>query len=303
MIHKLVTSKAVIAKVIADLGLEEDDIKISDIKEWISEAINKIGSVNQLDHKVITVPLNSFQVKLPCDLYRLDSVAYSTCEHGGWVPMRKATGSFSVYGNKHKEHNKPEMIVQDKDLYQIVKNMYNLVKDEDAAKKLEDINLRQTLSCLINHHTIPSVNGNLQHTHMQTNMSMYPQYDTKPGYIFTNVPEGFLKISYFAQYSDEDGMLLIPDMPSYFEAAYWYVAMKLLYIEYIKGNKPQNIYYDAKRSWNFYCRQAYADSLMPNTDEITSISNAWHTIVPEISEHETFYSTTGDRHTTYNFDR
>nr|DAL58522.1 MAG TPA_asm: hypothetical protein [Bacteriophage sp.] len=33
-------------------------------------------------------------------------------------------------------------------------------------------------------------------------------------------------------------MPMIPDNPSYFEAIYWYIAMKLLYIEYFKGNKP-----------------------------------------------------------------
>nr|DAL58525.1 MAG TPA_asm: hypothetical protein [Bacteriophage sp.] len=31
MIYKMVSSKAVIAKVIADLGMDEDDIKITDI--------------------------------------------------------------------------------------------------------------------------------------------------------------------------------------------------------------------------------------------------------------------------------
>lgn len=57
MIYKMVSSKAVIAKVIADLGMDEDDIKITDIQEWIGEAVSKIGSVNQLDHKVVNIPL------------------------------------------------------------------------------------------------------------------------------------------------------------------------------------------------------------------------------------------------------
>ena len=46
MIEKMVTSKTVIAKIIADLGLEEDDIKITDIKSWIGEAVSKIGAVS-----------------------------------------------------------------------------------------------------------------------------------------------------------------------------------------------------------------------------------------------------------------
>jgi len=31
---------------------------------------------------------------------------------------------------------------------------------------------------------------------------------------------------------------MIPDMTSYFEAIYWYVAMKLIFIEYYNGTKP-----------------------------------------------------------------
>ena len=51
MVYKMVTSKSVVAKIIADLALSEDKINISDIKEWIGEALQKIGCVNQLEKK------------------------------------------------------------------------------------------------------------------------------------------------------------------------------------------------------------------------------------------------------------
>ena len=52
----MTSSKAVIAKVIADLGLNETEIPITDIKQWIGESLMNIGSVNQLDHKVEVIP-------------------------------------------------------------------------------------------------------------------------------------------------------------------------------------------------------------------------------------------------------
>lgn len=52
MITKLTSIKTAIAKVIADLGLEEDEIKISDFREWAAEAIEKIGAVQQFEHIV-----------------------------------------------------------------------------------------------------------------------------------------------------------------------------------------------------------------------------------------------------------
>ena len=39
MITKLISSKAVVAKVIADLNLQEKDMRMSDITSWIGEII------------------------------------------------------------------------------------------------------------------------------------------------------------------------------------------------------------------------------------------------------------------------
>jgi hypothetical protein len=43
--NNMVSSKAVIAKIIADLDLKEDEIRISDVREYIGEAMEKIGAV------------------------------------------------------------------------------------------------------------------------------------------------------------------------------------------------------------------------------------------------------------------
>ena len=153
MIYKMTSSKAVIAKVIADLGLNETEIPITDIKQWIGESLMNIGSVNQLDHKVEVIPINGYQAKLPCDLERLNSVAYSTCDCGGWIPMKKSTGTFSVY-DKKDNCDCCNMIIHDDVLIPLVKNLHNLTKDKDALEILnKDTNTRQTLSTLINKNT------------------------------------------------------------------------------------------------------------------------------------------------------
>lgn len=156
MIYKMTSSKAVIAKVIADLGLNETEIPITDIKQWIGESLMNIGSVNQLDHKVEVIPINGYQAKLPCDLERLNSVAYSTCDCGGWVPMKKSTGTFSVY-DKKDNCDCCNMIIHDDVLIPLVKNLHNITKDKDALEILnKDANTRQTLSALINNYTVCS---------------------------------------------------------------------------------------------------------------------------------------------------
>ena len=295
----MVSSKAVVAKIISDLQLNEEDIRITDIKQFIGDACMNIGSVNQLEHKVVVLPLNSYQCKLPCDLERLNSVAYSVSDCNGWIPMKKTTGTFSVYDKKC--NCDCEMIIQDSAMFPLVKNMFNLTNDKQALAKLNsDGNLRKTLSTLINSYTICSTNGKVHNLIGGTNFSNTIQYCIKPGYLVSNVPEGFVKISYHAIFTDSEGMPMIPDIPSYFEAIYWYVAMKLYYPKYLAGDVPQHVYYDMKRSYNFYRKQAYAESLMPNQDEMTNIKNTWTTLIPVIDEDKTFFSATGDREEIYN---
>lgn len=289
MINKFVSSKAVIAKVIADLGLDENDIKITDISQWIGEAMQKIGAVTQLDHKVQILKIKDYQVALPCDLEKIDFVAYSNCNCNGWIPMKKSTGFFTIH-DKIDNCEECKMLFQDTVLFPLVKSMFNINTDAEALEILnKEDNLRCTLSALLNTNTTCNTTGN-----NTTNFSITPQYIIKPGYLMSNVRNGYIKISYYGIYTDDEGMPMIPDEPSYFEALYWYVAMKLLYIEYFTGRKSQGLYYDAKNSWNFYRKQAYAEAMMPDQNDLINISKTWHTIVPEIDSYDTFLSTTGD---------
>lgn len=299
--NKLVSSKAVIAKVIADLDLKEDEIKITDVREWIGEAMEKIGAIQQLEHKVENIPVIGYQAKLPCDLYRLNQVAFSFENSCGWLPMRKVTNSFGVYTKCDKCD--PNMIIGDNALMPLVKNLYNLVDDRAALDIINsDPNVKKTLSALVNQYTIPSMNGRLI-VGNPASLNGSLQYSTKPGYITVNVPCGWVKISYHAIITDEDSMPMIPDSPSYFEAIFWYVAMKLSYPKYLKGQLTQNIYYDMKNSWNFYRRQAYAEAMLPGPDEIESIKNDWHKLYTEFDDHDTFFATTGDEQIIYNQNR
>lgn len=178
--------------------------------------------------------------------------------------------------------------------------MFNITDDKHALDKLNsDDNLRKTLSGLINQYTVCTSNGNINLV-TGTNFSNTVQYDIKPGYLMCNVPEGYVKISYHAIYTDDEGMPMIPDLNSYFEAVYWYVAMKLYYPKYLNGNISQHVYYDMKRSYNFYRKQAYAESLLPNQDELNGLTAQWNKLVPTIDDNRTFLSTISDNEHVYN---
>ena len=306
--NRLISSKTVLAKVIADLSMPERDIKISDMREWIVESILKIGAIQQYEHKVVVLPIDHHQVKLPCDLYKLGQVAFSFCDNGGWLPMRKSTSSFGVFHDRKGSCCDADMLIQDSALLPLVKNMFNLVSDEEALAKLnEDDQLRSTLSILLNQYTVGTINGHIvpgAHNHRDSTMfSNELQYTTKPGYIMTNMPHGFVKISYYAIYCDEEGMPMIPDLESYKEAITWYITMKYYYPKYLKGDINQSQYYDMKRSWNYYRKQAYGEAQTPGIDDMEAIKNIWNKLYPEIDDHDMFFSTTGDEQHVYNQNR
>lgn len=305
--NRMISSASVVAKVIADLDLKEDQIRITDIREWIMEGILKIGAIQQYEHKVAILPIECHQVALPCDLYKLGQVAFSFCNGGGWLPMRKATSSFGVFHDRECS-NEPCMLIPDTAMFPLVKNMFNLNTDREALDKLnEDTNLRQTLSILLNQWTVGTVNGKFVPGVVDhrdgTMFSNELQYTTKPGYINTCMPRGFVKISYYAIYTDEDSMPMIPDLESYKEAIYWYVTMKLMYPKKLKGQISQGDYYDIRNSYNFYRKQAYAEAMMPTVDDLTTISNIYNKLYPEINDQDTFFSTSGDEQNIYNQSR
>lgn len=305
--NRMISSASVVAKVIADLDLKEDQIRITDIREWIMEGILKIGAVQQYEHKVAVLPIEYHQVALPCDLYKLGQVAFSFCNGGGWLPMRKATSSFGVFHDRECS-NEPCMLIPDTAMFPLVKNMFNLNTDREALEKLnEDTNLRQTLSILLNQWTVGTVNGKFVPGVVDhrdgTMFSNELQYTTKPGYINTCMPRGFVKISYYAIYTDEDSMPMIPDLESYKECLYWYITMKLMYPKKLKGQISQGDYYDIRNSYNFYRKQAYAEAMMPTVDDLETISNIYTKLYPEINDHSMFFSTSGDEQNIYNQNR
>ena len=305
--NRMISSASVVAKVIADLDLKEDQIRITDIREWIMEGILKIGAIQQYEHKVAILPIECHQVALPCDLYKLGQVAFSFCNGGGWLPMRKATSSFGVFHDRECS-NEPCMLIPDTTMFPLVKNMFNLNTDREALDKLnEDTNLRQTLSILLNQWTVGTVNGKFVPGVVDhrdgTMFSNELQYTTKPGYINTCMPRGFVKISYYAIYTDEDSMPMIPDLESYKEAIYWYVTMKLMYPKKLKGQISQGDYYDIRNSYNFYRKQAYAEAMMPTVDDLETINNIYTKLYPEINDHSMFFSTSGDEQNIYNQNR
>ena len=269
----------------ADLDSTEVRQRISDVREWIFEAVDKIGAPMQYISKesgadgLPILQIQDNQVPIPADLVVLDGVAYSDRITGPWVPMSTSTAIF-----KEPKHS-PECI---HDLYHP-----QLYKPVTAQAQFYTINTMKYLD------KIGWLGKNKK-----------PEYFIKPGWIVTNQKRGFIKLAYKAIATDERGYPLIPDLTSYQEAIYWYVVMKLTFPKFMSGKLGGNSkfaqkyaaqsYFYTQQQWNFYRNQAYAEAMMPTADDMQNIKNDWNKLIPDWDGDDTFFKNIGKEEITYN---
>lgn len=300
MIYKYTKCESVIAKIMADLDSSETRQRTSDIREWIFEAIEKIGAPMQYISRQSGVDgapvfkIQDYQIPLPSDLVHLDGIAYSDQKDGVWVPCSRQT---SIFKSPNVHNNQHEVAVLDD-------SQSNMAIEEQQQNQLLQMqNKYPTVQAQINR---PHTNGfsDLLYTH---DYKDDPEYFIKPGWIVFNRKDGYARLSYKAIATDERGYPLIPDLTSYQEAIYWYVNMKLSFPKFMKGQlggklKSANItiYNYIQNQWNFYRNQAYAEAMMPTADDMQNIKNDWNKLIPDWDGDDTFFKYTGKEQLTYN---
>lgn len=293
MIYKYTKCESVIAKIMADADMEESKLRITDIKEWIFEAVEKIGAPMQYVYKEMgtdsfpAMKIEGCQVPIPDDLHILSTVAYSKGPRGPWVPVKPNNSSFRERPSLHHDHHCHD------DIY----CHHHCLCDDTIIEKpitslcqLYGINGMRYLERAI-------MNGEKEE----------PKFFVKPGWIVLNRKKGFVKLAYKAIATDERGYPLIPDMASYQEAIYWYVMMKLSFPKFLKGKlgsakAPRagaEIYTYIQQQWNFYRNQAYAEAMMPTESDMRSIKDEWNKLVPDYNSDEVFFRTEGEKQLNY----
>lgn len=306
MIYKFIKCESVIAKIMADLDMSEKNQRVTDIREWIFEAIDKIGAPMQYIQKESgtgtdpILKIEDHQVPIPVDLQVLDGVAYSTNPNGHWIPVSKSTSMFQNLRNNHShkedeyvnitpEHDPENLAIEDQIIH---------VGGHEQVNKLPTSQSELYTKGLCKYADGKSIYNRYLHK---------PKYFIKPGWLVINEPHGFIKLSYKAIAVDERGYPMIPDLSSYQEAIYWYVTMKLSFPKFLKGklggkgvNSSNNVYTYLQSQWNFYRNQAYAEAMMPTADDIKNIKNDWNKLIPEWDSDETFFEHQGNPQMAYN---
>ena len=290
----------------ADLDSTEVRHRTSDIREWIFEAVDKIGAPMQYISKesgVDGTPIFSIQdnqIPIPADLVVLDGLAYSIKENGPWIPMTKST-SMLKYNKKHHRPTPAPQFVPEHDFENKAVEQNVVLENPIPARGITSQSQMYTIN------TMKYINRMMDNG--QFNKT--PEYFIKPGWIVTNKDKGFVKIVYKAIATDERGYPLIPDLTSYQEAIYWYVVMKMAFPKFMSGTLSgssskyaakfsRDTYFYIQQQWNFYRNQAYAEAMMPTSDDIKNIKRDWNRLVPEYEADTRFFRDLNKEEITYN---
>jgi len=308
MVNKYTSIKTVIAKIYSDNDLKEETHRISDFVSWIAEAIEKISAFPYFIIKATgrdgepLLQLNDYQVQLPMGCHRLIQIAYADQQNGPFYPMRYSTGTFDAVPQKSETEINPDSNATDvfsvNEIVYVTMDLFKLSYDDALAKVNSDPETKALLTAMLAKDSWPryAIGGGEVETTDYT-------YVVNGGYIKTNKKNGYLMAAYQAIPLDIDGYPLVPDDAGFIEALYWYVTMKLLYPQWKQGTIRDAVYYEAKRSWNYYCKQAYGNIMMPSTaDEMESIKNTWLRLIPDLESHKTFFTKQGQREQVYNQD-
>lgn len=305
MIYNFIKCESVLAKIMADLDSSEMNQRTTDIKEWIFEAIDRIGAPMQYVTKesgadgVPILQICDYQVPLPNDLISLDGVAYSDNPKGPWFPVAKKTGIFKEPKRAPEQPSLP-YDSHNKVVEELAQDMEREMGPEMIVEKLPTTQAQMLTD---------EYKGVTKYWNASLKRGLFkkPEYFIKPGWLVTNKKTGFIKIAYKAIPTDEKGYPLIPDLASYQDAIYWYVVMKLNFPKYLKGklggkgvNNNAQVYTYLQQQWHFYRNMAYAEAMMPTSDDMKNIKNEWNKLLPDWNADKTFFKDLGDEQIIYN---
>lgn len=262
MISKQISVKYVIAKVLADNDMQEDTLRINDMLEYAAEAIERIGAFLELETKVAGKGGEPL----------LELANYQTA-----LP----TGIHSVIQAAYSESGEAPFYPM-----RTTSGSFDTVRGDTVVDTDDGL-------------------GNITYTTEdetvgETSFTCDYTYNIKPGYLVSNQQDGYVLLAYRTIPLDPDGYPYIPNDPGFLDAVYWYITMKLLYPKWVLGQIRDEVYYNARRSWNYYSKQAYGNSMTPSADMLESIKNTWNRLIPELGDHNGFYSTTGQEQIIYN---
>jgi hypothetical protein len=110
-------------------------------------------------------------------------------------------------------------------------------------------------------------------------------YRTEDGYIYTNIEECDLEISYLAWKTDEDGYPMIPDDERYITAVKAYIMYMIAFRMWLQDNISADKFQVLEKEWLFYVKSAKTKAHMPDFDSMEALKNQMRKLATNPNHH------------------
>jgi hypothetical protein len=263
MIFTSVSIDQVISRVIRNTRLQ-DTSYIPDMMEWIPEAMGQMKTRMPLSYMYADVEISFHKGKMPCGLYYLLAVEY----------QGRRLGTSSTVKNYLTGH-----VINDKN------------KDTDASTTDLFTSVIQT-----NPNDTYFDQNNLQWSSTFTPMNnpevvmkcdRHPShwYQIEMDWLTSSIVDGTVRVHYYSQPLDENGMPLIPDNENYKEALYCYVRAKMIGAGYQDTMREE----DLMQRFETYARRAINEITYPTPDQKEQQYKTQVRLIPPANYYENFF--------------
>lgn len=124
-----------------------------------------------------------------------------------------------------------------------------------------------------------------------------PTYRIQGSYIITSIEEGYIKMSYTAIKTDEEGYPMLVDDQSFIRALVSYIVYKKAYTQFINGRLPSAaILEKLEQDYLFNIRQATTKLGNPTMDEFENIARMLNSFIFFNHAKQEDFKSIGDKH-------
>lgn len=111
-------------------------------------------------------------------------------------------------------------------------------------------------------------------------------YKIQNNYIYTDIEECKIEISYYAILQDEDGFPLIPENSEYYRALELYIKKQWFTILFDMGKIDRNVLYQTLQDYAWAAGACANEFKRLSIDKMESFSNSWKSMILRQHEHE-----------------
>jgi hypothetical protein len=266
MIYKSTTIDEVIGRVIRNTRIQ-DSSYISDMGEWIPEAMGLMQTKVELEPAYEDVQVNFHMGKLPCGLRWIRAVEWN----GYRIPENNS--SKQAGSSKYRNSN---VALASTDGFVTVPTAINGQSD-GIATKLYGYELCGLSSCSVNACNRLSLHNKVW-------------YQIEMDYLQFSVPDALVRVHYVRIPLDQNGFPLIPDEENYKQALYFYTRKMMLGAGYEDKAYTMN---QLDVEFEKYAARAMGKIRYPSVDSMDMKVERMTRLVPDPNYFNSFFSGTG----------